>query len=143
MREPVFFLRVASALTFIHALLHTAGGVFGKASPGLQQETMSLMRTNQFQILTTTRTYWQLYLGFGLAISIFLLAEAIIFWQLGQMSKTDASRLRPLLLTFLMAYLALAVNSAVFFFAPPVIIEVLIALCLGLAIRRCRPVVQL
>ena len=39
---------------------------------------------------------------------------------------------------FLVAYLALAVNSWSFFFAPPVIGEILIALCLGLAILTSR-----
>ena len=28
MTRPVLFLRIASALTFIHAVLHTVGGVF-------------------------------------------------------------------------------------------------------------------
>ena len=39
---------------------------------------------------------------------------------------------------FLVGYLCLAVNSWSFFFAPPVIGEILIALCLGLAILTSR-----
>jgi hypothetical protein len=34
MRKPVLFLRVAAVLTFLHAVLHTIGGVFGKVGPG-------------------------------------------------------------------------------------------------------------
>jgi len=143
MKQPVLFLRIASVLTFVHALLHTVGGVFGKAAPGLQQATMSVMKANQFPLMGMIRTYWDFYLGFGLAISIFLLVEAVIFWQLGQVARTDASRLRPLLVTFFVAYLALAVNSVVYFFAAPAITEISIALCLGLAIRTSRPVAPL
>jgi hypothetical protein len=54
------------------------------------------------------------------------------------MAKTQAQRLRPVLAAFLVAYLAMAVNSWLYFFAFPVIFEVLIALCLGLAILTAR-----
>jgi hypothetical protein len=36
--KPAIFLRIAAALTFIHAVLHTIGGVFGKVPPGLPNE---------------------------------------------------------------------------------------------------------
>jgi hypothetical protein len=32
--KPALFLRIASVLTFIHAVLRTIGGVFGKVEPG-------------------------------------------------------------------------------------------------------------
>jgi hypothetical protein len=32
--KPTIFLRIAAVLTFIHALLHTIGGVFGKIPLG-------------------------------------------------------------------------------------------------------------
>jgi hypothetical protein len=34
MNKPVVFLRIASVLTLIHAVLHTIGGVFGSVDPG-------------------------------------------------------------------------------------------------------------
>jgi hypothetical protein len=42
--------------------------------------------------------------------------------------------LRPVLAAFVVGYLALAVNSYLYFFFAPVIVEALIAVCLGLAI---------
>ena len=33
----------------------------------------------------------------GLGVTIFLTVEAIVFWQLGTLAKTDAARLRPIL----------------------------------------------
>ena len=32
--KSTIFLRIASVLTLIHAILHTIGGVFGKPEPG-------------------------------------------------------------------------------------------------------------
>lgn len=34
MNKPFVFLRIAAVLTFIHAVLHTIGGVFGHVEPG-------------------------------------------------------------------------------------------------------------
>jgi hypothetical protein len=135
--KPSLFLRIAAALTLIHAVLHTIGGVFGKPAPGAEA-TWAAMIANQFTVFGMTRTYFQFYRGLGLGITIFLAAEAIVFWQLGSLAKTEAMRLRPILATFLFAYLLFAANSYAYFFAAPVIVEVLIAACLGAAIATAR-----
>jgi hypothetical protein len=70
---------------------------------------------------------------------VFLTAEAVVFWQLSSLVKENSLRLRPVLVTFLAAYLGLAVVSYRYFFAAPVITELLIAGCLGMAIVSCRP----
>jgi hypothetical protein len=132
--KPVIFLRIASVLTFIHAALHTIGGVFGGVAPGAQQVAVSAMKANEFVAMGVTRTYWDFYMGFGLVVSVFLTVEAVVFWQLSSLAKTDALRLRPVLATFVVGYLGAAVVSYRYFFVAPVITEILIALCLGLAI---------
>jgi hypothetical protein len=136
--KPVIFLRIASVLTFIHAALHTIGGVFGGVAPGAQQAAVSAMKANEFVAMGVTRTYWDFYMGFGLVVSVFLAVEAVVFWQLSSLAKIDAVRLRPVLATFLVGYLCAAVVSYRYFFAGPVITEILIALCLGLAIAFAR-----
>jgi hypothetical protein len=136
--KPVVFLRIASVLTLIHSVLHTIGGVFGKPAPGLAAATEAAMRANQFVVFGLTRTYFEFYRGLGLGITIFLTAEAIVFWQLGTLAKTDAMRLRPVIATFMIAYLAFALNSYAYFFSIPVIVEVVIAACLGMAIATAK-----
>src|SRR5947199_7085790 len=124
--RPVLFLRIASVLTLIHSVLHTVGGVFGRPVPGIGAATEAAMRANQFVAFGFTRTYFQFYRGMGLGVTIFLTAEAIVFWQLGTLAKTDPARLRPIVTTFMMAYLVFAVNSYLYFFTGPVITEILI-----------------
>jgi hypothetical protein len=138
--KSVLFLRIASVLTLIHSALHTIGGVFGKPSPGLEAATIEVMRSNQFVAFGLTRSYFQFFRGMGLAVTILLTAEAIVFWQLGTLAKTDAVRLRPIMATFLVAYLVFAVNSYEYFFFGPVIAEILIAACLGMAIVTSKAV---
>jgi hypothetical protein len=138
--KPVIFLRIASVLTLIHAALHTIGGVFGGAAPGVQQATVAVMKANEFAVMGVTRSYWDFYMGLGLVVSVFLTMEAVVFWQLGSLAKADALRLRPVLATFLIGYLGAAVVSYRYFFAGPVITEILIALCLGLALASAKQV---
>jgi hypothetical protein len=45
----------------------------------------------------------------------------------------DAPHLRPILATFLIAYAVMSINSYTYFFLGPVIAEISIAACLGLA----------
>ncbi len=136
--RTVLFLRIASVLTLIHAALHTIGGVFGGAAPGAQQATVAVMKANEFAVMGVMRSYWDFQMGLGLAVSVFLTMEAVVFWQLGALAKIDALRLRPVLAAFLVGYLCVAAVSYRYFFAAPVITEILIALCLGLAIASSK-----
>jgi uncharacterized membrane protein YjdF len=137
--KPVPFLRIASVLTFIHAVLHTIGGVFGKVEPGPAAVAVEAMKTNQFLLMGHMRSFWDFHRGFGLGFTIFLTAEAVLFWQLGSLAKTDPQRLRPIMATFLVAYTVLAMNSYTYFFLAPVITEILIAACLASAIVAAKP----
>jgi hypothetical protein len=66
-------------------------------------------------------------------------AEAILMGQLASLARNDAQRLRPLMATLLVAYLALSVNSYTYFFPGPVIVEIMIAASLGVAILTAKP----
>jgi hypothetical protein len=59
-------------------------------------------------------------------------------WQLASLARTDARRLRPMMATFLVAYLAIAVNSNAHFFFAPVDFELIIAGCFGVAIATAK-----
>jgi hypothetical protein len=138
--KPVIYLRAASLLTLLHAVLHTIGGVFGKADPGPQQAAVAAMKANQFPLMGATRSYWSFHMGFGLAVSIFLTLAAVVLWQLSSLAKTDSYRLRPIYWAFLLGFVAMAVNSYAYFFPPPVITELIIAACLAMAIVTSRQV---
>jgi len=131
--KPTALLRTASVLTLIHSVMHTVGGVFGKPAPGAAETAALAMQANRFLFMGAMRTFWEFHRGLGLSVTIFLTAEAIVFWQLGSLAKTDAARLRPILATFMVGYIAFAVDSYLYFFLLPVFFELAIALCLGLA----------
>jgi hypothetical protein len=138
--KPALFLRIAAVLTFIHAVLHTIGGVFGKVDPGPATIAVEAMKANQFLLMGHMRSFWDFYRGLGLGVTISLTFESIVFWLLASLARTDARRLRPILGTFLVAYAVLAVNSYTYFFLGPVIVELMIAVCLAIAIVSAKPV---
>jgi hypothetical protein len=131
---PTTYLRTASVLTLIHAVLHTIGGVFSKPDPGAAATAFAAMQSNHFQVMGLDRSYAGFYMGLGLFVTIALTMDAVVFWQLGSLVRTGGARLRPIMATFLVGYFAIAINSSRFFFWAPVIVELIIALCLGLAI---------
>jgi hypothetical protein len=136
--KPVLFLRIASVLTFIHAVLHTIGGVFGKVDPGPASVAVAAMKANRILVMGNMRSFWDFYFGLGLALTISMTAESILMWQLASLAKTEARRLRPMMTTFLLAYVVIAINSNTYFFMGPVIAEILIAACFAVAIATAK-----
>ena len=136
--KPVMFLRIASILVLIHSVLHTIGGVFGKPAPGIATSVAAAMRS-PFQVFGLTRSYSDFYMGMGLGVTIFLTMDALLLWVLASMAKENAARLRPLIALFALGYLAFALDSYTFFFALPVVTELLIVTCLIAAIVTAKP----
>lgn len=136
--KPVIYLRIASVLTLLHAVLHTIGGVYSKPDPGPQQAAVAAMKANEFPLMGATRSYWSFHMGLGLAVTILLTIAAVVLWQLGTLAKTEACRLRSIYWVFLLGFVAMAIDSYVYFFPPPVIVELLIAACVAGAIFTSR-----
>jgi hypothetical protein len=133
MNKPQVFLRVASVLTLIHAAMHTVGGVFGSVPPGPASVAAAAMKANQFLFVGSMRTYWEFHRGLGLMVGVFLAVEGVLMWQLASLARTAARRLRPMMATFLLGYLALAIISYGYFFPLPIVFEAVIAACCGVA----------
>lgn len=131
--KSVLYLRIASILTLIHSILHTIGGVFGK--PASSQAAMIVASMQyRFEVFGVMRSYADFYRGMGLCVTVFLTMDAAILWLLASLARSGSARLRPIMAAFLAGYLALALNSFTFFFAGPVIAELVIVFCLGAAI---------
>jgi hypothetical protein len=139
--KSLIFLRIASVLTLIHSILHTVGGVFGKPASSVAARIAAEMRTT-FPAFGAIRSYSDFYLGMGLGVTIFLTMDALLLWVLASMAKNDPARLRPLIGIFAVGYLTFAFNSYAFFFAGPVIFELLIVSCLIAAIITAKPIIS-
>jgi hypothetical protein len=91
------------------------------------------MKSVHFPVMGNERSYWDFYFGFGVSISVYLFALAIALWQIASQAKSQAMQLRPLMLTFLAAYLINAIVTYRYFFAFPLILAAVMCICIGLA----------
>ena len=116
--KPQLLLRIAAVLTLIHAVLHTVGGLLGEPSHGPEERAViAAMKASVFDFMGSPRTYWDFYFGFGLFLSVGLVLQAVLLWQLAALAKSDPAKARPfmisLFLAFVAAILALVAWSAI------------------------------
>jgi hypothetical protein len=136
--SPTLFLRVAAVLSLLHCIGHTIGGVFSVDAPAGTKEgaVVAAMKSNQFDVMGATRSYWDFFIGYGLTISVSELLQAVVFWQLASLAKTDPRRMRPIIAVFLVANLGFTILAWKYFFIPPLLGDLLITIALGLAYLR-------
>lgn len=130
--NPSILLRVASVITLLFAAGHTMGA-WESWSPAGETEVLGAMRTFRFDAEGVNRTYLDFYLGFGFVISVYLLLQAILLWQLAAITKLEPLNVRPLIGSFFVASVVSALVSWRFIFTVPVACFAVIAVCLGLA----------
>ena len=135
--KPSLLLRIAAILMLLFAVGHTTGGL-SFWSPAGETDVLRAMRSFHFDAMGVSRTYLDFYLGFGYIISVYLLVQAVAFWQLASIAKSDAHRVRPLIGSFFLASVASVVLSWKFVFVVPVIASAAVAACLGLAFYAAR-----
>jgi hypothetical protein len=130
--KATLFLRIASVLAIIHAILHTIGGVLSKPNNGAPEiAIIQAMKSQAFNVMGSMRTYWDFFFGYGLIVTITLLVQGILFWQLGTIAKTNAAQIRPIMLLFCFNFLATTVIAWKYFFTAPAVTELLIAASLA------------
>jgi hypothetical protein len=126
--RTTLFLRIASVLAIIHAILHTIGGVLSKPNNGAPEiAIIEAMKSRAFDVMGSMRTYWDFFFGYGLIVTITLLVQGILFWQLGNIAKTNGAQIRPILLLFCFNFIATTIVAWKYFFIAPAVTELLIA----------------
>jgi len=130
-------LRAASVLTLLLAAGHTLGGK-NSWSPAGDLDVLHAMRNTSFSALGFTRTLYEFYMGFGWSLSVFLLLQAVVLWQLASMAKTTPASTRPMIAAFFVATVATGIIAWQMLVPPPVVFNAVIALVLGGAFITAR-----
>src|SRR5881398_3332634 len=125
-------LRIASAISFLFAVGHSLGGL-SKWSPVDDNPVLRAMANTRFDVMGASRSYLDLYVGFGWSISVFMLLQAVLLWQLAGIARTDAARARPMIGAFALASLASGLVACFFIFIIPVLFSAALFVALVLA----------
>src|SRR5215467_9597636 len=123
-------LKIAAVIMFLYFAGHTAGAPWTPGEAPADLAVVDAMKSDHFPVIGVSRSYWDFYFGFGLIISVMQLFQAVILWQLGTLAKTDAARLRPIILVFCVSLILNAILGWMYFFIIPVVMAVLIAILL-------------
>lgn len=124
------FLRIASIITLFYFAGHTSGIPWTPDTGSESLKVIDAMKGHTFDVVGSTRTYWDFYFGFGVIISLFLLMQAVVLWQLASLAKTDARRVRPIVASFLIAFIINTVLAWKYFFVIPLVTSIAISICL-------------
>jgi hypothetical protein len=125
-------LRIGSVISLLFAAGHTLGGR-KEWSPMGETEVLQAMRSTRFEAFGVSRTYLDFYLGFGYSLSVTLLLQAVVLWQLAGIARTDPGVVRPIAAAFAIASLASAILAWRFIFPLPALFAAVLAVVLGVA----------
>ena len=127
------FLRIAAVLSLINCAGHT-GGLFSSRRHGAEEvAVLETMKAHHFDVMGSVRSYWGFLFGYGLSVTITLLVQAILFWQLAALAKRNPVATRPIVALFFFSCIGVAIVSWKYFFIGPAVTQLLIAACLGVA----------
>ena len=128
MRASTFY-RIAAVLLLLFDVGHTLG--FRQSDPAWGVDTLLVsMRSIHFDVQGFSRTYWDLFVGAGFFVSVFLLFVAVLAWQLGRLSPETLALMRGPAWALALCFAAVTVLSWIYFFTLPFIFTSLITVCL-------------
>ena len=128
------FLRIAAVLTLLYSAGHTSGMPWTPYTDAEAASVLDTMKSHSFAEQGFQGTYWDLYMGFGLVISLYLLLQGVVLWQVASLAKTEARRVRPIVVSFLLAFVINVALSWKYFFVVPVVLAGLTAICLAIVL---------
>jgi hypothetical protein len=132
--KPHVLLRAASILALLHALLNTFAGLLsGTSDNQAEVAVLNAMKALRFNAMGSSRTYWDFYFGFGLFLTVSMVLISALLWQIASLAKGEAAVARPFVGSICAAFIAFAIVSGLYFFIAPLVLEIVIAIILGLA----------
>ena len=111
-------LRIASVISLLFTAGHTLGGL-KKWSPMGENEVLKAMTTVRFETMGANRSYLDFFMGFGWSISVAMLLQTVLLWQMASLARTDVAHVRPMIAVFALATLASGVIAWRFIFPVP------------------------
>jgi len=126
------FLRIASVISLIFTLGHTAGGL-RKWSPMGDNEVLRAMTAVRFDTMGANRSYLDFYMGFGWSIAVAMIMQTVLLWQMASIARTDPASVRPMIAVIALATVASGVIAWHFIFPVPALFSSVLVIALAAA----------
>jgi hypothetical protein len=124
--------RIAAVLLVLFALAHTLG--FRQSDPAWHVgPLLASMQTLHFDMLGSSRTYWDLFVAAGFSVGVLYLFAAVLAWQLGNLPAATLASMQITGWGFAISFAAITVLSCSYLFVIPVVFSFAITVCLTAA----------
>ena len=77
------------------------------------------MRDVRFETMGVSRSYLDFFVGFGWSLTVAMLLQTVLLWQIASVAPGHAHQVRPMIAAFILATVASAVISVRFIFPVP------------------------
>src|SRR5215467_2539714 len=108
-------LRIASVISLVFTAGHSLGGL-RKWSPMGDNDVLRAMTAVRFDTMGANRSYLDFFLGFGWSISVAMLMQTVLLWQMASLARTNPASVRPMIVVIGLATIASAVIAWRFIF---------------------------
>src|SRR5262249_27384661 len=125
-------LRIASLISFVFTAGHSLGGL-QKWSPMGDNEVLKAMTAVRFDTMGANRSYLDFFMGFGWSISVAMLLQTVLLWQLAALAQPEPARVRPMIAVFALATVASGVIAWRFIFPIPALFSAGLVIVLAAA----------
>jgi hypothetical protein len=126
-------LRIASIISLLYCTGHSTGYPWTPVEGEHEMAIVESMKSHQFDVIGSMRSLWDFYIGFGLVVSGFMLAISVALWQLASLAKRGFNGIRPMILTFFIAFVINTIFEIRYFFVIPMVMAAAISVLLGIA----------
>ncbi len=113
-------------------------GGFKKWSPMGENAVLKAMTDVRFDAMGANRSYLDFFMGFGWSITVAMLLQSILLWQMATLARTDAPSVRPMIWVFVLAQLASGIIAWRFIFPVPALFTLLLLVPLVAALIVAR-----
>jgi hypothetical protein len=98
-------LRISAIISLLFAVGHSLGGT-KRWSPMGDNEVLKAMTDVRFDVMGASRSYLDFFMGFGWSISVALVLQSVLLWQLASLAQSGVAQTRPMIAAFAVASLA-------------------------------------
>ncbi len=138
MMKTSVLLRIASVISLLFTAGHSSGGL-QKWSPMANNAVLDAMTAVRFDVMGVSRSYLDFYMGFGWSLSVTMLLQTVLLWQMASIARTNTAQVRPMIAAFALAALAGAVIGWFFIFPIPALFASVLTLVLVAAYVSASP----
>jgi len=125
-------LRIASVISLLFTLGHSLGGL-KKWSPMGDNEVLRAMTAVRFDTMGASRTYLDFYMGFGWSLTVAMIMQTVLLWQMASLAQTNPAGVRPMIAIIALATVAGGVISWRFLFPIPALFSIALVIPLAAA----------